>query len=399
MHTSPSALKLDSKCSRAHAYCYVLGMREPQPSWDEVKDIPRPQGADAVKAWNRKRRPALGTESHRILQLWYESFQPGGVAFDAALWQTEPGQIALQGLRLLPHPSTLESYACEEEIPEGFVSWATDGAHDYKIKAFIDLHGRDAEHVRVLDYKTTSDFRWMLTAAELSNTDGQGLVYPLHAMRKYGVEVVECAWVYFRTEQPYAARAVTFRQTLKRAKELARPLFDRGAELIERVRLKIAPEDLPSNPVACNEYGGCSYHHERGGPCHPNKGATPGQLARVKLARFNNREREIQSMAFSRSAARAAGAIDAPSSEQNNSEPATGSDESDRVEVQEESNAGSGSEEAPRQRRGRPPRSAANGSSIGVSLTFADGSTVALPESSPLYARAVAVHTALFGGE
>lgn len=396
MHTSPSAIKLADTCDRAHAYRYVLGLRTRQPTWDEVKNIPRPQGAEAVKEWNRIRRPALGTEAHRILELWYKSHNEQGNAFAEALWQSEPGAIAFSGLRVIPHPSLLKRFACEHGFSKDFIHWASDGAHDYHLKAFVDFHALDERgRVIVIDYKTTSDFRWMKTAAELANDDQQGVLYPLHAMREYGKETAECMWLYLRTEQPYAARAVSFEQHLQRAKEKALPIIRRGAELIERQRLQIAPEDLPANSLACNQYGGCEYHQSRGGPCNPAR-PTPGQLARVTTARFREREKKV--MAFSRSAAQAAGAISAPQSNEStetesksetaeSNEPAV----SDSADDQPKAQTGS---------RGRPRAARANtANGVSVSLVFADGATVALPESSPLYARAVAVHTALFGGE
>lgn len=394
MHTSPSAIKLADTCDRAHAYRYVLGLRTRQPTWDEVKDIPRPQGAEAVKEWNRIRRPALGTEAHRILQTWYESHQLNGAAFSESLWATEPGLVGISALRFVTHPNSLNRFKCEHGFSADFVHWASDGAFDYHLKAFVDFHALDDRgRVIVIDYKTTSDFRWMKTAAELANDDQQGVLYPLHAMREYGKESAECMWLYLRTEQPYAARAVSFEQHLQRAKEKALPIIRRGAELIERQRLQIAPEDLPANPLACNQYGGCEYHQSRGGPCNPAK-PTPGQLARVTTARFREREKKV--MAFSRSAAQAAGAISAPSSESNETE--TKSEAAESNEVNQTSNE----DDAPKAtaRRGGSRSRVTVGAAVGaVALTFADGTTVALPESSPLYARAVAVHTALFGGE
>lgn len=406
MHTSPSAITLADRCDRAHAYRYVLGLRPKQSTWEEVKDIPRPTAVEAVREWNRIRRPALGTEVHRILESWYKSETLAHSVKSEIDWQSEPGAIALRALRLTPPPATLVSFACEQTVEKDFVHWATGGQLDYELKLFIDLHALDDQgRVRVIDYKTTSDFRWMKTAVELANSDQQGVLYPLQAMRVYGKEKAECTWLYIKTEQPYSARAVSFEQTLSRAKERALPILRRGAELIERQRLQIAPEDLPSNPLACKQYGGCEYHHERGGPCRPTQ-PTPGQLARVASTRFRERENKI--MAFNRSAAIASGAISSP--EANNtseSQSATenASEASDLVGAHAVSfTVGEDSrEESPKAGRGRGrPRSAlANtiAGSVGVSLAFADGSTVPLPESSPLYSRALAVHAALFGGE
>ena len=385
-HTSPSAIKLASSCYRAHAWRYIVGLEEPRVTWEEVKDIPRPTGADAVKAWNRLRRAPLGTECHRLLELWFNR-EP--VSFDS-----EPGRIVLGGLDKLPQREFVTAAACEEQLGAGFAHWATDGALDYRLKAYVDFNAIFDANPLVIDYKTTSDFRWALSPTELISTDPQGLLYSLHAMRKHNTARTFGRWVYFNTEAP-AGRAVDFLAHLGPTKKAALPILQHGAILVQRIRDRVDPNDLPPNEVVCDRYygGKCPYHVNEGGDCNPAK-ASIGKIVRALSARGKEREQII--MGFKRSAA-ASGAIDT-SGEGVNENEQSGSDSAGDTEppAASEEQSTAAAQEAPK--RGRPRKPAAETSGVGVvTVSFEDGTSLDLPKSSPLYIKAAQLHDVLFG--
>lgn len=378
---SPSSIKLARMCERAWGYRYILGYKEPEVEWEAIKDSPKPPDKDAVKAWNRLRRPALGKAVHALLEDWY--------AQRPVDWHSAPGVILLPALMYFPHPKHFTSFKTEEKIHPEFVAAMTDGRLNYEFNAYIDLNGLlQTKALACCDAKSTSSFDWAAKPAELLE-DTQGIVYPLYTIWRHLVEgrstqlEITPRWVYMLTEGRPAARAVDFKVTYAGARRRALPLFDEGAGLIRKINERADPNQLTPNVGACDMYHRkCIYHHSVGGPCKAE--SSPGKMARVFLARRNNQEKTI--MAFNRGAITQATA--APPAEDAN--PGEGAVDTPAEETPAETTA----------RRGRPRRAQAAGaapSGDAVTVTFADGNTLELPANSPISTKLNAVHAAMFG--
>jgi len=397
---SPSAISTAELCDRKWFYIYVEGRKELKLTWAQAKRIPKPKGKDAVKAWNKLRRPAIGHEGHSIIERWYESFRPG--AKPAAIdWNDLPGRVMLAGLPLLPHPSTLRDWFLERPVAKDFTSRVVPGLN-YEFNGYIDLVpvGKD-DTFRVIDHKTTSSFDWVKTPQELIE-DPQGIVYPLDVMLRHNLERIACRWVYYRTEGTPKARAVDFMVTREGALRRALPLVNRGAELVNNIRNKLTVDQMPANTAACDQFGGCMYHHSRGGPCEARRSV--GKILRVMRA-STKAEQERTIMGF-RKNAQAAGVIGggdkpantraaAPAEDAASSEPAQEQGETSEAQDSQQS-------EAPARgaRRGGARRRGASDTDAGtISLVFESGATIAIPQGSALYEQAAAVHSAFFPAE
>jgi hypothetical protein len=419
---SPSRFKLAEICERADAFRYVLGIREREFAWQKIKDIPRPPAdhdkkdkaaAKAhralVSAWNRMRRGPLGKECHKIVEAWYLSFvSPQHPQIDQSVWHTEPGRIVLACLHLLPHPSTLGWWATEQKIPDSFVWDITGGAHDYEFNAYIDLLATLSGVTkppngwqRVADLKTTSSFDWMLTPSQLLD-DPQGIVYPLYAMHRTGIDSIVGRWLYTRTEDAPSAKAVDFRVTYDGAKKRALKLFDRGAVLVQRCVDRVDPSDVTGNVAACLDFfhRTCVYHHSVGGPCSAE--SSPGKRLRASLATPNRREKIMAGFKKNAAAAKAAEGGAASTGEQESPEAQEGAEggaESGEGAVDptaEQQAAAGGGGFRGGATRGRKTKTPTEG--VGnITVTFEGGASFEVPQGSPIYAKLSAVHAAMFG--
>lgn len=433
---SCSAVSAANKCERAWAYRYIVGIDEPDFTWEEAKRLikpTKPKTRDAVvldahrenvKLFNRTRRKALGKEGHGILETWAGSFySPDDERHRDASginWHDVPGRTVLAGLGEIPHPSTLLSWDIEQPLAEDFVSRVTGGKLDFEFNGFVDYVARpkpemvfasraEAAAIRgtwqppaiVVDYKTTSSFDWIKTPQELQD-DPQGIIYPLDVMLSTGLEQVDCRWIYFLTEGAPKARAVDFTVTRSEALRRALPIVNRADELISKIKRGLTVDDTAGNPAACELYGGCIYHASRGGPCAVE--VSRGKIARAK-ASLNRTGTENIIMGF-RKAAQAAGAIGGGTQAANpagqpqtqsqpaegaaGAEPAAGGGAADQTAAGEAAASGA--------RRGAPRgarRNVAGDDAPSISIVSGD-SSIELPKSSPLYAQASSVFSALF---
>lgn len=415
---SPSRFKLARMCARADAYRYVAGIREIEHKWEIIGSVPKPAATHdpkdkaaakehraRVAAWNRARRGPLGKECHKLIEAWYASFlSPDHPQLDQTIWHTEPGRIVLAGLHLLPHPSTLGWWATEQKIPDSFVSEMTGGVHDYEFNAYIDLlatlkirgpHGFQLAN----DYKTTSSFDWMLKPAELIE-DTQGVMYPLYAMRRSGVDSIVPRWTYFRTEDAPSARAVDFRVTYDGAKRRALKLFDEGATLVQRCVDRVDPADVPGNVALCHDFyhRTCVYHHAVGGPC--NAESTPGKRLRASLATQTKREQIMAGFKKNGAAAKAAEQEQTGAAE--DAQGGATEDATDGEGAVDTGAAGAaasgGGFKGGGARRGRPPKAAGAAGSAGAVTVATEHGAFDVPENSPMHEKLNAIGLALFGG-
>jgi len=314
---SPSALRADADCRALWGRSCLEGRRTPDVPFEGLPAPPpkAPAGASAVekkaatkklKAYNRQMRPALGTAVHAILEGYYLQRTPGAwhaprLWIDLAVaWETRPGQIALLGRAHLPDPKALAEVWCEvlvtvAAVPGWVGPWpAMGGTPDLVTLAvrgglpdFPGDHESSTfsyEH-HLYDYKTTLDFQYAKTAEELHDHDEQAAIYSLAVMQEHGLSELECTWVYMRTEGAPASFPVHFTMTREHAEARVRALAVQALELEALTQQWLAVprgflgggkrlamiNALPTNESACPNFGGCIYHHDKGGPCRPAK--------------------------------------------------------------------------------------------------------------------------------
>jgi hypothetical protein len=393
-------LALARRCSRAWAFRYLLGLRKPEIAWAAVTALEKPTDREALRDYNRLRRPALGKECHTRPERYYRG--------EDVCWTDGPGTIMLAGLHLLPHPSECSEIECEGEIAINVDGVQFTGYLDLLVNR-LPVKGTAADYADdlcaaegrwlLVDHKTTYSFDYVdrdktiksvKTAAELK-ADIQANLYAYAVMRRKDLRELDCRWVYYRTEGVPAAIAVDFTITWADAERVARDLAAQAKTLLlyvdtARTRLPLVREyvaTFAANPAACDAYGGCEYHVNRGGPCTPPT-LTPGarmQLQRArqktKAARPPTEKRKRRTMGF-RDAKQAADRA--------------------KTEAPEAPEEQAATEDAPPPPAAtRKPRATRRTNEDGPDIALASGDTsIALPRNSPLYAQAAAVFAALY---
>lgn len=289
----PSILDLFGKCRRAWALRYIAGHDSYSVTWAEVRDhvydkslrmyVP-PGGGQGPAIAPRQRSTALGTEAHRIVESHYLG---RAVAAD---WTTFPGQVAQAWLDVMPGPEECEEVYTETAIslapPPDMVGAPTlEGTSDLLLR--LKAPRQDFDHNWLAgDWKTSRSFQYAKTAAELY-TNSQGILYPLAAMRRLGLDSIPCRWAYSITDpaKRREARATDFVQTREHAEAAARPLFQAAAEMraiydaVAHMEPLAAALSVPATgaPSACEAFGGCPHSVERGGACTAPLEMTTGQ--------------------------------------------------------------------------------------------------------------------------
>ncbi len=401
---SPSQLSRAARCFRSWGFRYLLGFKRREPkTWAEacalakpaalIKSKPTKAERDAVKAYNRVIRPALGKECHARLEHY---FKGGDVD-----WNDKPGRTVLAGMHLLPHPDE-----CELVEAEGEITIEVDGV---RFKAYRDLLTCKAGVWLLVDHKTTYTFDYFdqaktqrtIKTPEQLKQDAQANLYAFDVMSKHGLTELACRWVYYRTEGAPAAVAVDFTITLAeatavvaelvaQAKALAAIIESAANDNARAVRLPIV-QALPASPEACDDFGGCEYHESRGGPCSPptlSAGERLQQLATKRQQKPTAPRPRIErqkTMGFRDK-------VNAAKENKAEGEPAA------EPSAEASATAADGATEPTPAPAARKPRAArkpdADGPDIAISVD--GGPSLVLPKSSPLYAQASAVFAALY---
>lgn len=193
---------------------------------------------------------ARGKRVHKIL----ENLKRKGILPDRS---TEDGAIAAEAL---PHVEDLV-YEGENGPVQLEAEYGVKCRHEWVL--IRDIMGPG--HVR--DYKTTSDFKWAKTEAELLS-DPQAILYAYEYFSVHpGEDTVTLTWIYLRTKEPYGSHIVQVVMTRRHATA--------GFEVLERfadrmqAAAEAAPEDiterhkyiltLAPNESRCKDYRGCPY--------------------------------------------------------------------------------------------------------------------------------------------
>lgn len=220
---SPSQMvEFRDGCKRKWGFRYILGYRETE--------------GDSAK---------LGTEVHALL----ETYMNDKLAWD---YTTRAGQVAALAL---PHLPTRGSISTESKFE---MDSDTAGERPVIWRGSRDLVVR-TERLKVVDYKTTGNFKWAKTEETLL-TDPQAVVYSLATLREQTEHYheVDLQWLYLSTKS---------RKTLPVSTTLDRPHVEtqftildglaREAEVLQRTVTD--PLTLEPNDRMCDAYGGCPH--------------------------------------------------------------------------------------------------------------------------------------------
>jgi hypothetical protein len=292
---SPSGLEKWKRCPRAGGYRYLLGIKRREVPWAVILELPEPPSTEreARRLYNSLYRPALGVEGHARMQAYYQ-----GEDVD---WLDRVGRIMLPGLGCIPHPDDCDHVEAEGEIEIEYRGIRFRGFRD------LLLGKADPEEWLLVDHKTTYTFDWIdrdktirsVKSPEQLSADTQANLYAFAVMQDHGLESLDCRWVYYRTEGDAAALPVDFTiefgaaaAKMDRLAEQAEALTEHYARALSmRARDKVhlpqvreyVESALPANTGACDDFGGCEYAAERGGPCKAV--ARPSELARRAIER------------------------------------------------------------------------------------------------------------------
>jgi hypothetical protein len=179
---------------------------------------------------------------------------------------TKAGRIAACGLHNLPDPAGLE---IERSITLPL-------SENSKILCRIDMLGTDRAYVG--DHKTTSDFKWAKTRAEL-DTDVQLLTYAYAAYHEEKPPTVDAELLYYRTRGLPVSMVVGCKLPWATIEKN----WENMGEIAEEMAPKKADPDGGScagNPSACGDYGGC-YHAPKCPFSPQNRAATNKALDNI----------------------------------------------------------------------------------------------------------------------
>lgn len=244
---SASQLATFRDCFRKWAWRYIAGIKE-EPHYSA----------------------ALGKRVHSILEGWLRHGTPPDPMETLTLETRRgpkdyyPGQIAEAGLHYLPPPG----------IPavERHITLVSEASYWRGFKDFEHIEGPDGRphqphplaaqlpgHVVVTgDHKTTSDYKWAKTEADLLE-DPQAMIYAAEAMAGYGVDTVLLRWVYYRTKGRPDAMPVEVRVDRAHVSAQFDELDKTALEIHRLYVLQPNPLELPPSPDACEKYGGCPH--------------------------------------------------------------------------------------------------------------------------------------------
>lgn len=186
---------------------------------------------------------ALGTAVHNHK----EKYLRDGTPID----QTDvAGEIASEGLHLLPAPKSPNLFVEEEFAFQAPGAWFT-GKKDYVVRDHRVIIG---------DHKTTGDKRWIKTEEEIL-LHPQGIIYPTDEFRRDDTLLnIELHWTYHTTRKPY--RAYPIWQTVGR-NQIEDLFFGHVLPEAQQIELTRSVEDpphmleFPPSPSACDAFGGC----------------------------------------------------------------------------------------------------------------------------------------------
>ncbi len=246
-------------CLRKFHYEKVMGLKPPQ----------TPQ-------------QAAGVELHAQNELYLDTGDKSGF-----------GPLALAGQFMLPKPKTEDPrILIEHDIAGGDLETAPLRARGIPIVGYIDLiHWQDTGEenrvdptgtVEVLDWKTSSDPKWIKTPKEMAST------LQMTTYGKWAVEVKKAEWVrlshgYYFTKGRHAPRKVSLRVHRDEINERWEYVEKLAGSLVDVVK-ETNPDNVPANTRACGAYRGCPHASYCSAAQHNSIAAFVGDdLARIAM--------------------------------------------------------------------------------------------------------------------
>lgn len=189
---------------------------------------------------------ALGGRVHKIL----EDYLNYGILPDQS---SREGQIATQGLHLIPQPRTAGmtvEFEFRFQSPRGNMY---TGRKDYIVRT-------PGAWPVVGDHKTTSDWKWCKDSDDL-RTNIQAIIYAADELLRSQGAAVDLEWIYYPTKVKADARKVSLRMLAPEVEQGFQAIDDL-ADQIHQVRATIDADhilDLPPTLESCEKYGGCPH--------------------------------------------------------------------------------------------------------------------------------------------
>lgn len=181
------------------------------------------------------------------------------------------GPIAMAGQHMLPKPLIVDPrILVEHEIGGGDLATAPLRAGGVPITGYIDcIHWQEINQgtndimdafdppgtVEVIDWKTTSDPKWIKSAKEVARTL-QMTTYGKWAVEVKGAEYVRLSHGYYVTKGRHAPRKVSLRVHRDEINERWEYVEKLAGSLKEIIK-EDDPNRVPANTRACDAYGGC----------------------------------------------------------------------------------------------------------------------------------------------
>jgi hypothetical protein len=130
----------------------------------------------------------------------------------------------------------------------------------------------------LIDHKSSANIASYAHTPATLYDDGQANLYAYATCLDQGIQSLPARWVYYETKKVRRAAPVDTTISLEVAGQHVEEASGRAREL-DTIRDE---RDAPCNPLACGEYGGCSFHKTAGGPCDAQRSFGALIQARVK---------------------------------------------------------------------------------------------------------------------
>lgn len=165
-----------------------------------------------------------------------------------------PDQVELAISGLVHYPQRKAPLLVEQEI------WVPDGP--VPIKGYADLIHMAPGTPTVFDHKTTSNWKYTKSAAELSR-DPQAIVYTRWAMKESGADHALFKHVYYLTRKGQKKNRTRVSGTVitqeHNDSEFAK--LNKQLERMKELSKTNDPSEAEPNYDACWDYGGCPFRH------------------------------------------------------------------------------------------------------------------------------------------
>lgn len=223
---SPSQIATKRRCFRSWGYQYILGFR-PVTTPDQQ----------------------FGVDGHSILQAYLGRGIPPP--------QDDLGRTAMQGIERgflpAPGPGLLLEYKIKARMAQGFV-----------LNGVIDLVNTREQIWHVTDHKFVKSLKYAKEPAD-ALTDPQSVIYCAVALSMRPALEIDWSWVYYaakgkeRPRSPCGARKVVRRLTQADLEPGWQAILADCKEMVAAKSTNAHPNDLPHNPLACDDYNGCPH--------------------------------------------------------------------------------------------------------------------------------------------